>query len=259
MIDYDSELQFHNRQLRQAYQIESADQVLDVGCGTGQTTREAARLASDGVVTGVDVDEEMIARARESAYIQGIDNVRFEVGDVARFPFRRGEFDVAISRFGTMFFTDPPASFRNIAHAIRPEGRLVMMVWQSYERNEWAVAIDRALGREAAGPIATATMNPFSLAEPPTVWRLLSGAGFDSIILTEVDVPVYYGRDADAAFDFVRQFVAVDHALKGSDASSPSIGARLHSTLAAHTSDEGVFFDSRSWIVTARRRRLLNH
>ena len=201
MIDYDSELQFHNRQLRQAYQIESADQVLDVGCGTGQTTREAARLASDGVVTGVDVDEEMIARARESAYIQGIDNVRFEVGDVARFPFRRGEFDVAISRFGTMFFTDPPASFRNIAHAIRPEGRLVMMVWQSYERNEWAVAIDRALGREAAGPIATATMNPFSLAEPPTVQRLLSGAGFDSIILTEVDVPVYYGRDADAAFD----------------------------------------------------------
>lgn len=254
MIDYDTELQFHNARLRRAYQIDAADQVLDVGCGTGQTTREAARLASGGVVTGVDVDEEMIARARKVASAEGIPNVRFEVGDVGRHPFRAGEFDVAISRFGTMFFADPETSFRNIAHAIRPEGRLVMMVWQSYDRNEWAGAIDRALGREAARPIATTTMNPFSLAEPPTVRRLLTGAGFDSITLTDVQVPVYYGRDVDAAFDFVSQFAAVDEALQSSEAQSSSVGARLLSTLAAHTSAEGVLFDSRSWIVRARRR-----
>src|SRR5699024_12080336 len=54
--------------------------------------------------------------------------------------FPAGEFDLAISRFGTMFFADPVAAFGNVARALRPGGRLVMLVWQAREHNEWAVA-----------------------------------------------------------------------------------------------------------------------
>ena len=67
--------------------------------------------------------------------------------------FDPAALDVAISRFGTMFFADPAAAFTNIAAALRAEARLVLLVWQRHERNEWARLIDAALG-DAAQPTA---------------------------------------------------------------------------------------------------------
>ena len=155
MIDYDAELQLHNEQLRAALGIQAADRVLDIGCGTGQTTREAALVASDGDALGVDIDAGMIALASQLADCEGVPNVRFEVGDAQAHPFQSGTCDVAISRFGTMFFRDPDMAFRNIARSVRAGGRLVMMVWRAHDRNEWAVAIDQALGvRERGGAAA---------------------------------------------------------------------------------------------------------
>jgi ubiquinone/menaquinone biosynthesis C-methylase UbiE len=133
LIDYDAELRLHNERLRAAYDIQPADRVLDIGCGTGQTTREAARQAWDGDALGVDRDEAIIARARELTDREGPPNVRFEAGDVQDYGFQSNAFDVAISRFGTMFFADPRAAFRNVARALRAGGRLVMMVWQAVE------------------------------------------------------------------------------------------------------------------------------
>jgi SAM-dependent methyltransferase len=253
VIDYDTELQLHNERLRRAYKFTATDRILDIGCGTGQTTREAARLAWDGMAVGVDIDEAMVARARELAASEGIPNVRFEVADVERHSFRTGEFDVAISRFGTMFFADAQAAFRNIARAIRPGGHLVMTVWQSHDLNEWAVAIDGALGKGPYGPIGDAGTDPFSLGEPATIRRLLAAAGFESVTLADVSVPVYYGRDVDAALEFVSQFSAVSQTLQQSGARASSVVARLRSTLASHSSEGGVWFHSRAWIVRARR------
>jgi ubiquinone/menaquinone biosynthesis C-methylase UbiE len=251
VIDYDTELQLLNERLREAYDLNAGDRVLDIGCGTGQTTREAARLAPDGVAVGVDVDEAMVARARELAAAEGIPNVRFEVADVERHPFRAGEFDVAISRFGTMFFADPREAFCNIVRAIRPGGHLLMMVWQSHDLNEWAVSIDEALGTSAYGLTADPATDPFSLGEPATIRRLLAAAGFESVTVADVYVPVYYGRDVDAALEFVTQFSAVSQTLQQSGAMASSIVARLRSTLASHSSERGVWFDSRAWIVRA--------
>jgi ubiquinone/menaquinone biosynthesis C-methylase UbiE len=153
VIDYDAELQLHNERFRAALAIRAADRVLDIGCGTGETTRQAALVASGDDALGVDIDAGMIARARELTDREGVPNVRFEVGDAQAHPFLSGAFDIAISRFGTMFFSDPETAFRNSARAVRVGGRLVMMVWQAHDRNEWAVAIDQALGvGEVADP-----------------------------------------------------------------------------------------------------------
>src|SRR3954471_15556366 len=87
--------------------IGSSDRVLDVACGNGQTTRLAAGLASGGHALGVDLSGPMVQRARAIATAEGIGNVRFEQGDAQVYPFPRREFDVAISRGGLTFFTDP--------------------------------------------------------------------------------------------------------------------------------------------------------
>jgi ubiquinone/menaquinone biosynthesis C-methylase UbiE len=255
MIDYDGELQLHNEQLRAAYHIHPADRVLDVGCGAGQTTRDAARMASEGSVLGVDIDVEMIALAKERADSKGVRNIQFEVGDAQVFPFKPAEFDVAISRFGTMFFSDPDAAFENVAQAIRTGGRLVMMVWQPHDRNEWATAIDLAVTGEPRASALAGSGDTFSLADPGTVETLLTRAGFNNVQFSEVDTPVYYGQNVTAALAFVSRFAVVSEVLQRDDArSANSAKARLRETIAAHSSKKGVWFDSRAWIVQATRR-----
>ena len=200
---YDAELRLHNAVLRRIWGIQSRDHVLDIGCGTGQTTREAARMAQAGSALGVDISAAAIERARELARAEGLGNVSFERGDVQVHRFPPERFDLAVSRFGTMFFDDPGAAFANIGRALRPAGRLVMLVWQAPERNEWDVAIHQSL-RGPEGPVAVASEgpDPFSLADPPTVAGILEAAGFASVTFTDVHEPVYYGSDVAAALDW---------------------------------------------------------
>src|SRR5205085_537982 len=82
-----------------------------IGCGTGQSTRDAARAAVLGSAVGVDISHEMLERARIRAAKEGLQNVTFEHGDAQVHPFPPSHFDVVISRFGTMFFADPVAAF----------------------------------------------------------------------------------------------------------------------------------------------------
>jgi SAM-dependent methyltransferase len=252
---YDAELRAHHEHLRAAYGISPGDAVADIGCGTGLTTREAARAAAPGRVVGVDVSERMLERAREVTAAEGLDNVRYELGDAQVHRFDPAGFDVVISRFGTMFFSDPAAAFANIAAALRPEARLVLLVWQRREDNEWARALDVALGDAAQPPPPGA--DPFSLGDAEATAHVLEGAGFADVRFEDVDEPVLYGHDLDAALAFVRGFQDTTTALAGlSDSDAARTVERLRETLAAHYSDErGVVLDSRSWLITARRRR----
>jgi SAM-dependent methyltransferase len=196
----------------------------------------------------------MLERARQVTAVQRLDNVRYELGDAQVYRFDPARFDVAISRFGTMFFSDPAAAFANIAAALRPEARLVLLVWQRLEHNEWARAIDAALGDAAQPPPPGA--DPFSLGDAEATARVLEGAGFDGVRFEDVHEPVLYGHDLDAALAFVRGFQNTNAALAGmNDGEAARTVERLRAMLAAHYSEErGVLLDSRSWLITARRR-----
>jgi len=64
----------------------------------------------------------LLERARERTAAEGLHSVVYELGDAQVHPFVPRQFDVVISRFGTMFFADPVAAFSHIAH--RETGRL---------------------------------------------------------------------------------------------------------------------------------------
>jgi SAM-dependent methyltransferase len=255
-VDYDAELQLHNEVLRRAYGIRRDDRVLDVGCGTGATTRDAARMAVAGSALGVDISAPMIERARALGKAEGLRNVTFEQADAQVHPFPPDHFDICISRFGTMFFSQPIAAFANIRSAMCPGARLVMMVWQGHDRNEWSVSISRALdGDGVAPPLPPDAPDPFSLSDPRTVEGILDDAGFADMALTEVNEPVYYGRDSAAALAFVRGWWSTNYALESmGPAARERALQRLRETLSSHEGERGVWFDSRAWIVTVIRR-----
>jgi SAM-dependent methyltransferase len=254
-VDYDAELRVHNARLRRVYDIGRDDRVIDIGCGTGQTTRDAAHTAVLGSVLGVDTSEPAIERARQLASKEGLQNVTHEVADAQVHSFEDEHFDVAISRFGTMFFADPTSAFSNVARALRRGARLVMMVWQDHDRNEWASSIDNALAPDQTSLLCpTGAMDPFSLGDPATVTTILDVVGFVEVSFTDVHEPVYYGPDVAAAFDWTCGFADVRTTLQQLDpAARERALARLGRTLEAHARNDGIWFDSRAWIVTARR------
>jgi SAM-dependent methyltransferase len=251
VVDYDSELRALHPHLRAAAAVSRGERVLDVGCGAGASTREAGRAAAPGPVLGVDVDAQQLERARALTAAEGLDNVTYLCADAQTHPFPRAAYDLAISRFGTMFFADPVAAFANLARTLRADGRLALLVWQAPERNEWAVEIDRALGGAGRRPAEQA----FSLGDPGTVRRILAVAGFTGVRLEHVHEPIFYGSDGAAALEFVRGFQSTREALA---TMSPDDADRALERLrelmdAHHTPDDGVVFDSRAWIITGRR------
>jgi SAM-dependent methyltransferase len=212
-------------------------------------------MAQAGSALGVDVSVPAIERARKLAEAQGVRNVTFEQADAQVHRFPRERFDLVISRFGTMFFADPVAAFTNIGRALRPAGRLVMMVWQADDRNEWEMAIRRALiGPEGPAAVASAGPDPFSLADPPTVTGILEAAGFAEVTFTDVREPMYFGPDVATALEWIRGFACTGEILDrlDPDAAARALG-RLRVMLAEHNGDRGVRLGSRAWIVTAHR------
>jgi len=250
LFDYDAELRLHNELFRVAARVDSRDRVLDIGCGTGQSTREAARAAVAGTAVGVDTSAPMLELARRLSDDEGLTNIAFEQADAQVHGFPPASFDLCISRFGTMFFADPVAAFTNIGRALRPEARLVMLVWQERDSNEWATVRQTLTGVQAApqGP------NAFSLADPTATERILAQAGFTDVGFSDVHEPVYYGPDVATAFDAVFRLLKFNDLLADLDAATAERArTRLRATLAAHITGDGVYFDSRAWIVTARR------
>jgi SAM-dependent methyltransferase len=240
---YDAELRAHDRHFHAALQVSPRDRVLDIGCGAGQSTRQAARAAVEGSAVGVDVSEEMLQVARRRSADEGLRNVVFERGDAQVQAFPAAHFDLCISRFGAMFFADPVAAFSNIGRAMRPEGRLVLLVWQGRDQNEWATAIQGALALDL--PLANAP-SAFSLGDRAETTRILTAAGFVSIDFAEVHEPVFYGPDVDAAHEAI-----VELFLPKDAPGDAKTAQRLRALLEAHLTDDGVLFDSRAWIVTA--------
>lgn len=233
--------------------IRPTDQVLDIGCGNGETSRDAARSARDGAVLGLDLSGRMLDVARRLAADQGLANVRFEQGDAQIHPLGDAVYDVAISRSGTMFFGDPVAAFTNIARALRPGGRLVMLVWQALQHNEWLAAIVAAMaaGRDLPAPPPDAP-GPFSLADPERVRRLLDAAGFADVTLTGLTGDMNFGPTVEEAFALISGLTA--WMLDGLDDEGRARAlADLRAVLARHQTPDGVRMGSATWLVTATR------
>jgi SAM-dependent methyltransferase len=252
-FDYDAELSRYHQRLLTSMDVGPDDHVLDIGCGTGLTTREAAGRAVSGSAVGVDISAQMVVTARRLAEQDALRNVHFEQADAQVHPFPAERFSLGISRFGTMFFTDPDAAFTNIAHTLRAGARLVQLVWQDRRHQEWDAVIRQAFANAHTPPVS-APADPFSLADPATAGRLLTAAGFVHVEVTDVREPVYYGPNAEAASNAVRSLWMAQDLLADLDPTQTEQALqRLLDIVAAHHTGDGIWFDSRAWIITAQR------
>ena len=181
----------------EAARLQPGERVLDVGCGRGASTVEAAEcVAPSGLVVGVDISATMLQAARARSAAAGLHNVELLEADAQVHAFDPGSFDVVISRFGVMFFDDPQAAFANLARALRPGGRLHFVCPQDPLKSEWvAVAFGAAVKATGRAPEVgqPGAPGPFAFADGDRLGRLLTRGGLQEPRLESIVRPVRLG------------------------------------------------------------------
>jgi SAM-dependent methyltransferase len=235
--------------------IGGADRVLDIGCGTGSTTRAAARVATAGDALGVDLSAPMLRQAARRAQQERLTNVRFEHGDAQVHRFTPGAGDVTVSRFGVMFFTDPAAAFANIAGGLRPGGRLVFVCWQHLADNEWILVPGAAAQHVALPPPDDPTApGPFSLGERDRIATVLRAAALSDVAIEPIAEPLWMGADVVDTVAFLKSTGIWNSLLRDADPPTVArVGEAVQAALEPYVTPDGLLLGSRAWLVTASR------
>ena len=239
------------------------ERVLDVGCGTGQTTVEIARrVGPGGRVVGVDVSRPMLDGARRRAAASaptpapGAAPIDFVEGDAQVMPLEKAAFDVVFSRFGVMFFADPAAAFVNLRAALRPGGRLVFLCWQGVARNAWVAGPVQALAAvlPMPAPPPPGAPGPFAFAEPDRVRGILGAAGYREIALEEIEDALVVGDGSvESTLEFLLHIGPCATLLKGAPRETVDTArSTLRAFFQRIARDGEVHLRGTTWLVTAR-------
>jgi SAM-dependent methyltransferase len=236
-----------------AAQLSVGETVVDIGCGCGATTLAAAQaVGPTGGVYGIDLSEPMLEVARRRADVSGLSNTTLVQGDVQTHRFT-GRADVAISRFGTMFFADEIAGLANMRGALRPGGRLCIATWQPLEANDWLTIPGATLLRYGTLPDTEASgRGMFAQSDAENVSRTLHAAGYADPQFQPVTLTLALGANPDEAADYLAGTGPGRAALDAvpEDQRAAALDA-VRAALADHAQPEGVRLGASIWIITA--------
>jgi SAM-dependent methyltransferase len=236
----------------------------DIGCGVGSTALALAAARPAMRVTGVDLAAPLVAIARErAAVLAGHTDDRadrggrvdFLVGDAAAMLSTIAPLDLIVSRHGVMFFDDPMAAFAAMVRSARPGAPLVFSCFRPRGENDWATALDAAVG---AAPSAAAgyAPGPFGLADRALTLDVLAAAGWRDARATRPDVRYVVGAGDDPIADALAFFRRIGPAAAVLAAAGPderaAIERRIVAALAGRIRDGAVAFTAAIWIWVAR-------
>ena len=248
----DRSLEPYGQAVLQAARPHKGERVVDVGCGCGWTSLEAAEaVGAGGAVLGVDVSAPMLDRARQRAKARGLSHATFTVADASAHPFE-GHFDLLMSRFGVMFFGDPTAAFANLRRALRPGGRLAFACWAPVAENQWFRVAMAAAGTVVPLPEPTppGAPGPFAFADPERVQGILQGAGFADVSIEAFSPDFMLGPDLETAATHGVETGPVTRVLGGVDAATIArVRTALRDALKPYVGPSGVALPSKTWIV----------
>ena len=235
------------------------ENVLDIGCGCGHTTLNIAkRIGPSGNVTGLDISEPMLKRAKETAVEMSIPNTLFKSVDLQTEDLGDQIYSAAFSRFGVMFFEDSIAAFKNINKSLISGGYLSFVCWQSPAVNPWQSLFIQEVKKFLDLPSPPPrSPGPFAFMESEYVSSILEESKFQDITIEghEAEVNMFSGRSlSDSVKDYISINPVVTQMLK--ESSENQIAEIINSGIKAFSpyySEKGLIFPSATWLVTARK------
>lgn len=240
-----------------ALALDAPFRIADIGCGGGGTTFAiAARAHTGSAVHGFDISPALIdaARARASS---GDSAVTFALADVGTAPSPDTPYDRLVSRFGVMFYDDPPAAFANLARWLGPRGRFAFAVWGPPPDNPWMTSVrDVASEIIDVPPPDPEAPGPFRYAGADKLLALLDQAGLGELAVRDWRGLLALGGGlsaADAADFALQAFGAGDLVAEAGEAVRREVHQALTAHFSKHEQGSTVRIDSRVHIVTGIR------
>ena len=181
-----------------AASVRKGERVLDVACGTGILAREILRrVGPGGHVAGIDPVLGMIEVAKQNAPA-----IEWHEGTAESLPFADESFNVVVSQFGLMFFTDRTRAIQEMLRVLTSGGRCAVAVWDSLESIPAYASVVELLERTAGQQAADALRAPFVLGDQSELAEMFSEAGAGSIEVTT--------HPGTALFPSIRMMVEAD-------------------------------------------------
>jgi SAM-dependent methyltransferase len=161
--------------------VRPGERVLDLGCGTGVVAREAAsRLGAGGRVVGLDLNEGMLAVARQASSAIRLP-IEWRQGDATTLPFADGEFDLVLCHQVLQFVSDGNAAALEMRRVLTPRGRAAIGVCRPIEYCPAYVTLAAALRRHVGAEAEAMMRSPFPPWTIDEVRGLFTGAGFRDV------------------------------------------------------------------------------
>ena len=167
--------------------------ILDVACGTGDSTISIAKAAAEGSeVIGADISEGMMALVTEKAEKAGVaDRIRLQVADGEALPYEEGSFDRVTCAFGIRNFEHKEKGLEEFLRVLKPNGRAVILEL-SVPQNKvvrWAydlyfTRLLPRIGGAVSGDKAAYRYLPASVhsfPSPKDFCRMMEAAGFREV------------------------------------------------------------------------------
>lgn len=237
-----------------AADLAPGQRVLDIACGTGIVARKAASLVGPaGTVTGFDADRNMLRYAARYAAGEGVGDIDWQAGDVARLPFSDRAYDAIFCQQGLQFFPDRPGAVAEMHRVLATDGRVAVSAWRAMERIPLFVILAEILGNYLALDATAIFHASCSLSDRETLRGLFAKAGFRDI---HVHVAVKVARYPDVlAFlpGYLSVFPVASAIAAMEDADRTDMWRCMVASLDAFLDDDGLAVPMESHVLTARK------
>ena len=236
--------------------LDNDSHILDIGCGSGETTFQLAnQISSTGSVTGIDISEPLLKLASKDNKFQ---NVLFVQADAQNSNLRKNFYSHAFSRFGVMFFENSISAFRNIHSSLREDGQLSFICWQSPQKNLWQTLVMMEIKKFIEVPTPNPRdPGPFAFGEKDYVNEILTEANFQNIAIQpyEKDITIFKNYTTENAVKEMLELNPSLHFLKEHPQEVQlKIKEAVTKSYDKRKTSEGFSFPSAAWIVTANKK-----
>ena len=233
--------------------------VLDIGCGTGITTTQIAKKINNiGYVSGLDFSETMINEAIKYSEKLGIKNINFAVKDIQNEELKILEYDAAFSRFGVMFFSNPIMAFKNIYSALKKNGILTFICWQSQKENLWYNSGLEIVKKYIDVPLPKENSpGPFAYADKSYIHNILINSGYKDIEFYsyEKDIELFKGLTLEPA---IREHIESTPIFKEKililgALDKEKIFLEIKDIWEPYFKDKHLLFPSKTWVIKCKK------
>ena len=233
------------------------EQILDVACGTGTVTRQAAQaVGPSGQVIGLDVNVGMLRVARTLSPPEHT-TMTYREGSALALPFPEATFDVVLCQHGLEFFPDRGHSIQEMGRVLRPGGRVGLRVWGALEHQAFHRTVLAALDRHLWGgqdvTSRTDFVQPFSFGDAEHLQAVVREAGFRDIDVRVSTMPIRLGANATDLLGYLSALPVGSALAAMEDTARRAMLQEVMTALHAFVEADTFVIPAASHVVLARR------